>query len=150
MLSPTPYNINNKKKQCTSPKYKDLKISWKSNHKWEKFSIETKFVFDWNSNENWLSDNRIYYQFKKILAMVRLQWYVSLNYVKIVINKLFDEHPNFSMGKEKILRHYLDNLLEINIPKKGNKTKYFTTKDRYTALSENELFPKKLWVKEKF
>ncbi len=97
-------------------------------------STEIQWVLTWNRNNSWLSNHRIYDQAKKISAMIRLQWYVTENYLKLIINKMYEENHDLDFNKEKVLQHYKDSLITIYFDEDKKKKPYYTTKNRYMVL----------------
>jgi hypothetical protein len=73
-----------------------------------------------------------------------MQWYVTEAYVKLVINKLFEENPDAKFSKDKILRHYLRALFKIHIWRKQQP--FYTTSWRFKTLSQrSDLYPE--WIR---
>lgn len=97
-------------------------------------STEIQWVLSWNKNNSGLSNHRIYDQAKKITAMIRLQWYVTENYIKLIINKMYDENPDLEFNKENVLQHYKDNLITIYFDWDTKKKPYYSTANRYATL----------------
>jgi len=105
--------------------------------------FEFRWVLSWNKNNSWLADHRIYNYFKRIEFMIRMQGYVTESYIKLVINKLFEENPEVKFSKDKILKHYLWALFRIHIWRK--KKPLYTTEQRYQTLSQrSDLYPE--WI----
>ena len=106
--------------------------------------FEVVWVLEQNRNNSWYSDHRIYDQFKRILTMIRLQWYITELYIKKVINELYNRYPEAQFSKEKVFEKYTWDLKKIYFPWK--RTVYYTSPERYDTLSSKtwELYPKEL------
>ena len=142
-------NIIYNKKQQTSDWYEDVKTIWKvllpmdidrPNSAKIPYWVEVKFVLKWNGNDNWINNTNIYWYYKKIQNVSRMQWYVTENYIKIVVNKLLDNYPQIWVTKEEIFNHYIKNcwLVEFTI---WNKSTKFYTNWRWRVLRWTDYFP---------
>ena len=124
-------------KQRTVTMIWDKKVPINPNREWSQqviHSTEIQWVLSWNKNNSWLSNHRIYDQAKKITAMLRLQWYVTENYIKLIINKMYEENPDLEFNKDKVLEHYKDNLITIYFDWDKKNKPYYTTENRYATL----------------
>lgn len=100
--------------------------------------VEFRCKLVWNLNKKWLSSDLIYGYFKIIIALARIQWYVTENYIKLVINELLEKEWDIGLSKEEIFDYYTEKLVEID---RGKKCRIFTSQNRYTALSSTEFHP---------
>ena len=117
--------------------YMDIKIIWLIN----KLKVEFRITLKWNKQENPLKSDEIYY-LKKILSfIIRTDWYITSNYIKIVINEFFKKNLkcNNILTKEQIFKYLTESLVEIN---KKTKSKIYTTKNRYISMDDTEFYPK--------
>ena len=107
--------------------------------------VETKYVLVWNENEIWINHPMIYNYFKRILNVIRMQWYVTENYIKLVINYLLEKHPEVIVSKEEIYNTYINNngLILFQTPTKKWKVRLYTSK-RVFELKITDFIPEKL------
>jgi hypothetical protein len=115
----------------------DLKILWKI--RW--LSTEFRATLKWDKQQNILKSDEVYGLSKILLTMIRLDWYITENYIRIVINKFYKENSEFKTKLDKeVLLHYLVNqLIPIN---RWIRCPIYTSKDRYETLSDTEFYPK--------
>jgi len=117
-------SFDGQKKSSTWDKYLDIKLvsPLGKDDRAKNMSLEIKFVLSGNTNEKGVDMQGIYGYFKKISERIRLEGYVTWNYIETVVEKFLWDLPN---------------ILHTNINRKD--------KDLYTYQKElfNEL--KKLW-----
>jgi len=142
----------NSKKSVSSDKYKDVKLTWgiylpvnieEENSLLELYWLEVQIVLVNNKNESGLSHHGIFDAKKIISSMIRLQGYVSLNYIKKVIKETLVKNPDISIPEDKILQNFLETFL-LKISFWNNSSIFFTTKERYKTLIETEFYWKGL------
>ncbi len=147
-------HANTTRKPITNKYYKDVKIQGgvdipidinrkNSLRKLHKVEFRCKLV--WNLNKKGLSSDLVYGYFKIIIALARIQWYVTENYIKLVINELLKKEWDIGLTKEEIFDYYTDKLVEIN---RGKKYKIYTSKNRYITLSKTEFYPERFEKKK--
>lgn len=141
------------RKKNTPKKYKDLKSVFKMNVRKNPdredsqkipASFEVKTILSDNRNEAWLANHKIYDYFKRVLFIIRLQWYVTENYLKFIINKMFDENPELQFNKDEVLEHYKKSLTSVSIPK--TKIVYYVSPNRRNVMSQEWA----LWYPDRF
>jgi hypothetical protein len=115
----------------------DLKILWKI--RW--LSTEFRATLKWDKQQNILKSDEVYGLSKILLTMIRLDWYITENYIRIVINKFYKENSEFKtkLDKEVLLHYLINQLIPIN---RWIRCPIYTSKDRYETLSDTEFYPK--------
>lgn len=133
---------DNQKKSVSSWRYKDIKLTgwvflpeniYEENSLLELYWLEIQIVLVNNKNETWFSHHSIFDAKKIISSMIRLQGYVSLNYIKKVIKETLMKNPDIKSSEERILQHFLETFL-LKISFWNNSANFFTTKERYKTL----------------
>jgi len=84
-------SAKNTKKSQSADDYSDIKITTPY-YKWDNtknLSLEIKFVVSENSNEKWLSMQWVYDYMKRIDQRIRLEWFVSREYIERVVEMFF-------------------------------------------------------------
>ena len=123
-------------KSSTNPDYQDMKILWRIN--W--LLVEFRWIVLWNKQNDILKSNEIYYLWKILSAMARLDWYITENYIKLVINRFFNKFPDFQwkITNTSLLNYLKKPLIEID---RWRNTKIYTTTKRYDTLYWTEFYP---------
>lgn len=151
--------VKNEVKSKWNPSYVDIKIigdvevpvSDDSHALEQSYSVEVKFVLVDNGNETGYSDHRIMDGMKKILANIRLEGFVSLKYIKRVVEDLFETHSSLwdYFVKEKVTEYYLKKLYRL-MTRGGIKDQLYTSPSRWEALTQMENYPKAITGARKF
>ncbi len=130
------WKMSEKKKATTNKWYMDLKILWKVNG----CNIEFRASLEWNKEEDILKSDPVYYLWKILLTMIRLDWYITENYIRLVINEFFKDNPDMveKLDKTHLLNYLLEPLIQID---RWNRCNIYTSKDRYETLSETDFYP---------
>lgn len=123
-------------KDVTHKWYLDLKMLWRI--KW--LLVEFRATIVWNKEDDILMSDEVYFLWKVLLAAVRLDWYITENYIKLVINKFFEEYPDI---KEKLDKQYLFSYLVKPLVQIDRWTRcdIFTSKGRFETLAWTDFYP---------
>jgi len=123
------------KKNITNSNYLDIKILWKI--KW--LLVEFRGTLEWIKEKDILISDEVYYLWKILLATIRLDWYITENYIKLVINEFYKKYPKM---KEKVYKNHLLNYLSTPLIKIDRwSSNIYTSNDRYEALNNTEFYP---------
>lgn len=152
ILEKTSKNKWKKNKSNTNDDYMDLKILGKIKMIEKKtninkfYCVEFRASLEWHKESNIFKSDPIYYLWKIILASIRLDWYVTENYIKIIINNFYEKNPDM---KEKINNIHLLNYLTKSLIKidRSSKSNIYTSSDRYNTLNDTEFYPENI-IKE--
>jgi len=123
------------KKGITNKGYLDIKILWKI--KW--LLVEFRGTLEWVKEKDILVSDEVYYLWKILLATIRLDWYITENYIKLVINNFYEKYPNMinKLNKDHLLEYLKKPLILID---RWNNNLY-TSNDRYETLNDTEFYP---------
>jgi len=119
--------------------YMDIKMLWKI--KW--LLVEFRSSIKWNKQTDILKSDEVYFLSKILLTCIRLDWYITDNYIKLVINNFFLNYPEHSkkLTKEKLLKYLSKPLLQVD---RWHKCIIYTSDDRYNTLSDTEFYSKNI------
>jgi len=123
------------KKNITNKDYLDIKILWRNN--W--LLVEFRWTLKWNKEKDILISDEVYYLWKILLATIRLDWYITESYIKVVINKFYEKYPDMieKLDKNHLLNYLIKPLIKID---RGSSNLY-TSNDRYETLNGTEFYP---------
>jgi hypothetical protein len=125
-----------KKKDSSHKSYMDLKMLWRI--KW--YLVEFRAKVKCNEEKDILESDEVYYLWKILLAMIRLDWYITENYIKLVINKFYEKYPEVykKLNKEHLLDYLIKPLIQID---RWVRCNLYTSNDRYETLNYTEFYP---------
>jgi len=141
---PSKTNID---KNNTHELYQYMKMLWKV-ELYNSESNETKFChvefrvsLKWNKEKDIFLSDQIYNLWKLILASIRLDWYVTQNYINILINEFLSNDEE--MDKKINCKHLFDHLTKnfIEIKRASSHSNIYTSSERYNTLHWTEFYP---------
>lgn len=150
--------LKNSKKKRTWKWYRDMKFVWYVTlPDGSKSYIEFQIILVDNNNESWYNAHPIMHWLRVIESMIRMQWYVSINYINRVLKHILLKHdyifPNLDIDAqiENVLNDYLKNrwLTYLMIPSwKGKwQKKYYTKTEDFIRIASAWFIPKESLIR---